>query len=279
MQSVSIDSLPNNQIINIENQFATARISLFGAHVISFVPKKDNRERLWLSPQASLEGNEAIRGGTPICWPWFSNQFPEKTANLPSHGFVRSNLWTLSELNTLASGETEIKLTFQCDGKPGFPFSATILFTVVVGENLSMSLTTRNTDSRPFSITAALHSYFKVGNLENVKLSGLSGRYRDKTKNFAHQETPENYVFAGEVDRIHETLNENITIHDSECQTRIANKGHDSLVIWNPGKELVRTISNIPNDGYTQFVCVEAAITTATEILPGKAHTLSQSVL
>lgn len=278
MQTISIDTLSHNQVIHIENQFAKASISLVGAHVFSFIPKQDNKERLWLSPLANLEGNEAIRGGTPVCWPWFSNQFPDNSADLPAHGFARTSQWTIAHINSLASGETEIQLQFSCNHQPGFPYSATLVYNIVIGNKLTMSLTTHNTDTQTFTVTSALHTYFRVDNLNDVILTGLTGPYRDKTKNFETFETPAHYNFDGEVDRIHETQINQVTIKDKDAHTVTDNAGHDSLVVWNPGATLVTTINNIPDESIQHFVCVEAAITSPLSIAPGQSHTLTQSI-
>lgn len=277
-KNCQITSLSNNTIVEIDNPWATASISVFGAHVYSFIPKHDERERLWMSPMASLEGDAAIRGGAPICWPWFSNQFPQGFEDLPAHGYARNTLWSLKEISDNQNNETELLFNMECDGLPGFSYKAELSFKVTVGQNLTMSLTTSNVDNNVFDITAALHTYFKVENLDNTQLVGITGTYRDKTHNFARFDTPAAYVFKGETDRIHETLASNVTIVEAASETLIKTEGHDSLVVWNPGAELVSSIANIPDNSFKEFVCVEAAITTPLSIAPGDSHTLTQLV-
>ncbi|BDX05964.1 D-hexose-6-phosphate mutarotase [Planctobacterium marinum] len=273
-----ITNQSNNVIVSIDNPWATASISLFGAHVYSFIPKQDARERLWMSPMASLEGDTAIRGGTPICWPWFSNQFPEGQTGLPAHGYARSSLWSLDQISDNQNNETELLFKLESNGLPGFPYKAKLSFKVIIGQHLTMSLTTSNIDNKSFKITAALHTYFKIENLDNTQLTGISGTYRDKTRNFDNFEAPAVYVFEGETDRIHETRASDVTIVEPDAETFIKTDGHDSLVVWNPGAKLVTSIANIPNAEFKQFVCVEAAITTPLTIAPGNSHTLTQLV-
>lgn len=281
--TVQFRQVGNNTIIEIDNAAARASISLFGGHVLSFTPKQDNIDRLWMSPLTKTDGSEAIRGGVPVCWPWFSNQFPDapdysQDIKLPSHGYARTSMWTLDGINCPTSDITEITLTFSANELPGFPHEATLVYQITVAKELTLSLQTENTGQQHFDITAALHTYFAVENVEHVEVLGITGEYKDKTQGFAKLETPAHYKIHDEVDRVHLTQECAVTIREGRQSTFIEMQGHDSIVVWNPGSVLAAKMGNVPDDGYLGFLCVEAAITSETSISSKNSHTLIQKV-
>lgn len=278
--SVQIKAERDNHIIYINNAFASAKISLFGAQVLQFQLHHDQRERLWLSPDTRLDCSEAIRGGAPLCWPWFANLFPdaEKNARLPSHGFLRTQLWQLTQANETETGTT---LCFSCPKTTGsgFNYHANVVLEVFVGATLRITLKVENTDSLPFTFTGAIHTYFAVHNIHQVKIQGITGQYQDKTKEMNSFQTPEDYRIQQETDRIHQTTGKSVVISqtDIEAHTHIEQFGHDSIVVWNPWEQ-AKNIANIPDNGYAEFVCVECAVTEGRELQPGDVHELTQVI-
>lgn len=289
--SVSVIHEDSNQIFVIDNHSGSAKISLYGAQVISFIPKSDSRERLWLSPQTHLDGSEVIRGGVPLCWPWFANQFPNQNAGnreenskqsedraLPSHGFLRNTLWTPPQITEPDPGTTQLVFSFDASPRPGFKHTAAVTFTVTVCDTLTMSLQFTNTGTTDFQVTGALHSYFQVNHLDKVQLKGLTAQHKDKTLGFAIRDTPQPYVFLDETDHVHLSNPPNVSIDEGDTQIDISAQGHDSYVVWNPGAEAVKSISNIADEDYCRFLCVEAAVTSELTIAPGNGHILQQVV-
>lgn len=279
--SVQIKAERDNKIIVINNHLASAQISLFGAQVLQFQPHHDQRERLWLSPLTQLDCSEAIRGGAPLCWPWFANQFPqatEKLTKLPGHGFLRSQIWQLSQASETETGTT---LSFTCPQTKadGFNYRCNVVLEVLVGATLRITLRVENTDNTSFTFTGALHTYFAVHNIRHVQLHGLSGLYQDKTREMNTFLTPEEYRIHEETDRIHQTTGKSVVISqtDIEAHTHIEQSGHDSMVVWNPWDK-AKNIANVPDNGYQEFVCVECAITQGKEVLPGEIHELTQII-
>lgn len=257
-------------IVYIENSRATARLSLFGAQVLSFTPKHDGRERLWLSAQAVLDGSKAIRGGVPICWPWFGKP---SNCDLPAHGFARTSIWSLVSRTDLA---TETILTLQLP--PQHNADMLLQLTISIGDTLSLRLDTFNSGQNAFEFTCALHSYFKVSAIDVVSLTGLEGTYEDKTQDGLVCHTPSPYTFAGETDRIHHCAAKRVQILDNGVGTRIESTGHDSIVVWNPGSQRCLQMSDMAATGFTSMLCVETAITTPAIVEPGSTHSLTQTI-
>lgn len=279
--SIHIESERDNKIIKITNAHASAKISLFGAQVLQFQPHQDKRERLWLSPNTKVDCSEAIRGGAPLCWPWFANQFPkhaERQSQLPSHGFLRSQLWQISHAEELESGTKLVFTSPNAQGQ-GFDYQASVSLHVMVGAALEISLVIENTDRNAFAFTGAIHTYFAVHDINQVQIHGINGLYIDKTKDMNTFLTPEEYGISTETDRIHQNDNKSVVISqtDIEAHTHIEQTGHDSIVVWNPWQQ-AKNISNMPDDAYRAFICVECAITNEKTLLPGETHRLTQII-
>lgn len=281
--SIQFQQVSENTILEIENTAAKARISLFGGHVLSFIPKHDNKDRLWLSPLTKLDTSEAIRGGVPVCWPWFSNQFPSdhltsSELRLPSHGYARTRFWHLHSINCVSPELTEVTLTFEANDMPGFPHQAKLQYQITIGKELTLSVEIQNLDGHDFDFTGALHTYFSTDNVENAEVLGLTGDYKDKTQGFDRFETPAHYKITGEVDRVHLTDESRVTIREGQMNTFIEMLGHDSVVVWNPGSDLAKTMGNVSETGFPKFLCIEAAITSEKTVAAKSSHNLIQKI-
>ena len=158
-------------IANIESQYASAKISLYGAQVLSFTPK-DERELIFLSKDAFYQNGKAIRGGIPICWPWFGAH-PENK-NLPSHGFARLSNW---EVIQSSSNKGEVQIQLQLKNSEAtealWPYKFETQISLTIGKSLKVKLTTLNKDEKAFTITGALHSYLNISDSSKVKVEGL----------------------------------------------------------------------------------------------------------
>lgn len=275
--SVTVNESQGITFLDINNPLASGRISLYGGHVLSYVPKHDDKERLWLSPHAFLNGERPIRGGIPVCWPWFSDDHGKEKGELPSHGFLRTQVWQLKTSEDSDEG-TRIVLTPSFTRGDGFEFDCRVSLIVVFGKQLSVSLETENTGVVPFTFNQALHTYFAVPDINKVTLDGVSGKYKDKLQNWAVQDTPSPYTFTGETDRIHLEPIEHITINSAKHPlTAVHSQGHDSVVIWNPWRGAA-TMSDMDAFGYTHMVCVETACTKGIMLNPKETHRMTQMV-
>ena len=261
--------------IEVSNKSASAEIALQGAHLFSFKPVAE-QSLLWLSKKSLFESGKAIRGGIPICWPWFGRH-PENSA-LPQHGFARISKWELVDVHEPDEQTTEIQLQLHhgVESLQLWPYKFTLLLTFTIGRTLSLALTTKNCDVQPFEITAALHSYFAVENIQTVHVDGLAGRPCFDSL------TGKEYVQQGsvridqEVDRIYHKVEYPVILHDQQRSVRIDASGSSSAVLWNPWRKKSAAMADMHDDAYTTMLCIETANAPgdARRIKPGQEHTL-----
>lgn len=273
--SSTVITRDNIQVLHIENAFASAQISLFGGHLISFKPKHDDRERLWLSENAIFDGQKAIRGGVPICWPWFGDH--PTNPEFAAHGYVRNQIWEVINAEETETGTT-ISLIPKSSARDGFLGKAQLSLIIHIGKQLNVQLHTANIGDTPFNFTCALHSYFSIADINQCELIGLSGQYLDKTNNGQKFDTPRPYTYTQETDRIHLQQPSKLIIKDSHHLTEVSSSGHDSIVVWNPWKDKSISMSDMAEDSYLTMLCVETAITQGQLIKSGEAHILSQII-
>ena len=159
--------------IHIANVHAEAQVSVYGGQVLRFQPHETHRDLLFVSRQATYQTGKAIRGGVPVCWPWFG---PDPQAlGRPNHGLARTRLWSVADTAALPEGATRLTLvlTDTAETRTVWPHSFELRLEITVGATLRLSLTTRNTGDRPFAITQALHTYFAVGDVAQATVDGL----------------------------------------------------------------------------------------------------------
>jgi len=242
---------------------ARATVALQGAQVLSYVPA-GGREVLWLSPVGRLGTGKALRGGIPVCWPWFG---PHPTGpGLPAHGLVRAASWHVSGSLAGSGGAASVALAWRAPG--GVPeglarreLSARI--EVTLADALEVALVTRNDGPRPVAITQALHTYLAVGDIGRVDVGGLDGRdYVDQIDANAMKRQSGTIGFAGEVDRIYTATTDSVTVDDPVLGRRLVvdKSGSLATVVWNPWIDKGRRLGDTGgDDGYRRFVCVETA--------------------
>lgn len=258
---VGFAELENDLIfLTVSNKYADVDICLYGAHVTSFRPH-DSMEVLWMSPDSNFEVGKAIRGGIPVCFPWFG---PHKTdQEMPQHGFARLMYWDVYETVTLPSDETKIRLQLcsSDETKVYWPYDFCAELTVVVGPILTVTLKITNTSEVPIEYTCALHSYFGLSAIENLSIEGLQGI------SYYNQITGENEIQEEDSLQIQEPLTRHyldtetpVIIQDSIYRRRIKvdKSGSKVTTVWNPGEENCAKIGDLPDDAWETFVCVEA---------------------
>ena len=169
----------------ISNAHATANIALQGAHVATFQPRGEEPV-IWLSPKAKFAPGKSIRGGVPICWPWFG---PHKTdSKLPGHGYARTVPWDVLETRALPDGSTFLRFGLvESDAtRAQWPHASTVQLEVTVGKALRIELVTTNTGKAAFELGEALHTYFQISDVANMTIQGLANcEYLDKVQDFA----------------------------------------------------------------------------------------------
>lgn len=265
--------------ITVSNKHADADICLYGGHVTSFKPR-NSMEILWLSPDSNFEVGSPIRGGIPVCFPWFG---PHKTdQEKPQHGFARLMYWDVLETATLPSGETVIRLQLcsSDETKTYWPFDFCAELTMTVGTMLTVTLKVTNTSDVPFEYSCALHSYFSLSAIDNIAITGLDGI------TYYNQNTGENGVQDEPFLQINEPLTRHyldtetpVVIEDSIFRRRIKvdKSGSKVTTVWNPGEETCAKIGDLPDDAWETFVCVEAtnAFDYPIRLAPGESHETS----
>jgi glucose-6-phosphate 1-epimerase len=262
-------------LLDVSNAHASATISLFGGQVLSFTPHADGRERLFLSRLARLDGSKSIRGGIPVCWPWFGAHKEDRT--LPAHGYVRTRPWLLLE-SVDTPDYTQLLLQCSDSSGTGLEGQAQLQLRIRIGQQLQLALLTTNTGTAPFPLSCALHSYFAVSNVHQTRLEGLTGDYSDKTRDWAHFATPAPYTFTEETDRIHLAPAAEVVIADGTERTVVQSSGHDSIVVWNPWTECARNFPDMEAQDYTRMLCVETALTQGYKLAPGQTQELVQQI-
>lgn len=266
-------------VVVIENAKASAIISLQGAHILSWIPV-DEEEVIWLSPEATFAPGKSVRGGVPICWPWFGPH--ETDSAYPAHGFARTVLWRIVNTRAIAPGETEI--TFQLDCRqldarlqPMWPQATVAEYRITVGQTLTMALTTFNQSEQVMTIGQALHTYFQVDDVSRTRVYGLEGKaYLDKTDGFKRKTQSGPVTIAAEVDRIYLQTAEDNIIDDQQRKIIIKKQGSHSTVVWNPWQAAAEKMGDLGKDGYLQMLCVESANAAedTIRINPGEHYTL-----
>jgi len=257
--------------LSIENESATAKIAFQGAHIFHFQPK-DEQPLLWVSNKSNFENTKAIRGGVPICWPWFGEHQTDKS--MPKHGFARILQWEVEEVNEINSSITEVKMSLSNSELFNHKFKLTAHFKIA--KELTITLSTKNLDEKPFIVSQALHTYFLIDNIESVKIDGLDGlEFIDFVDGSKHiQEST--VVVAKEVDRIYQDVNYPLYLHDINQSIVIESSGSNSSVVWNPWSSKCAQMSDMSVDSYKDFICVETTNTGKDEkvILPSATYTL-----
>lgn len=268
--------------IHIHNAHARALVSLYGGQVLSFQPHT-HTELLFLSAQAVYQHGKAIRGGVPLCWPWFG---PDPQAlGRPNHGFARTQLWTLLESGDTPTGETRITLglTDTPESRALWPHNFALTLDITIGATLALTLTTRNTGAAPFDITQALHTYLAVADSAQATVSGLDGcTYIDNATGThgARRQQAGSVRFEAEVDRIYTGAPAHLALMDSARTLHLASTGSQTAVVWNPGPTVAARMADLPSGGERHFVCVETA-NAADEVItvpPGNEHRLSVTI-
>ncbi|BAW96160.1 aldose 1-epimerase [[Synechococcus] sp. NIES-970] len=273
------DRQPGFPSITIDNSHAVAEISLYGGQVLSYRPKGAAANLLFLSDRSQYQKGKAIRGGIPLCWPWFGAD-PEGSGRA-NHGFGRDRLWAVRQTITLANGSTQVILGLGDDADTHniWDYAFDLLITITVGETLEIELTTYNRDQQPFRLTQALHSYFTVGDIQRVKVFGLAGLdYLDKVDGNRLKNQLGEVSIQGEVDRIYQQAPNKLLIEDPALDRKIEIQSRNSttVIVWNPGPEKTATMGDLHPDAYKSFLCVETANAAAEVIIltPGDRHSL-----
>ena len=254
-----------------------ARFVNYGAHVLDYVPA-GHKPVLWVSKEAVFESGKAIRGGIPVIWPWFGSHPTDSSQS--SHGIGRRLGWDLLE-----SKDDYAKLALQPSKTthPDVSGEFKVELEINLGSELQVSLRTENVGSAPFTMTAALHSYFSVSDVRQIQIGGLDGRtYIDQLDGNQRKQQAGAITIDQEVDRIYVSSPDTVEIHDPvwERVIAIAKAGSQSTVVWNPWIAKSKRMADFGDEEYLGMVCVETGNVAddAQTLEPGQVHSLTTKI-
>lgn len=262
------------EFIRVEHSLASASVCLQGAHLTHF-QAVGALPLLWVSEAEDYRPGKAIRGGIPICWPWFG---PHPAGQGPAHGLVRDRCWQLDHASESAEGVV-LQLSVVQEPVDCWPYAARLQLAVHIGRSLRLQLTTENTGHQAFSLSQALHTYFPVQSIEQARVTGFAQwHYRDSLSPGVGllTETADSLEIQAETDRIYQGSGP-LALDTPRQHIDIVSQGSGSVVLWNPWIEKSRRLSNFRDDDYLRMLCIETAncgddlITLA----PGQRHCLA----
>jgi len=264
----------------LANIHGEAEIYLHGAQLSHYQPK-GQAPVIWMSDTAYFSSAKAIRGGVPVCWPWFGAA--DRPA-LPQHGFARVSNWCVIA-SELGPDET-IRLSLGLDSVGNldlWPYPFELTLTLSMGKSLSLAVTMQNKADVALEFGTALHSYLAVGDSRSIRITGLENcDYLDKLDHFALKKQSGDIRVPAGLDRVYINTEGNCVIHDPVLKRRISigKQGSCSTVVWNPGETGAANMADFDNSGFLKMVCVETAnAANDTRILkPLEQHRLVQQI-
>jgi glucose-6-phosphate 1-epimerase len=262
----------------ITTSSCTGEMYLHGAHVTAW-QRRGAEPVLFVSSESRWQDGHAIRGGVPICFPWFAAKADESSA--PMHGFVRTKAWQLESI--LQTGDT-VTVTMFTDSndqtKQWWPADFSLIHRATFGSELRLELVVKNTGAAPLRFEEALHSYFRVGNIEKVQLHGLGGvTYLDKTDANRKKTQQGPISIVAETDRIYLNTAGAVELEDRALHRCIDVAKERSLttVVWNPWIDKAKGLSDFGDAEWVQMVCIETCNVAdfAIELGPGEQHQMA----
>ena len=266
-------------VCRVRTEHAEADVYLHGAHVTRFKPHQPigGDDVLFLSEHAVFDGSTAIRGGIPICFPWFGGNGPRDDS--PSHGFARTRSWSLAKTERMGD---DVALTFVLVSTEStrelWDHDFVFTYTVRVGRSLKVSASVTNVGDAPLRYELALHTYLKVANVRNVTLTGFDGAsYIDQLKNNETLKQAGEPTIDAEVDRIYQGHTSDVTVRDAGRVITVSKTGGDSTVLWNPHVAKAKRMSDFGDEEWPGMLCVESAAIgkNGITLASGKSHALT----
>ncbi|QEI07990.1 D-hexose-6-phosphate mutarotase [Pigmentiphaga aceris] len=277
--------------LRVRTPFSEALIARQGGHLMRF-QHHGQQPLVWLSDTTALEHGQAIRGGVPVCWPWFGDltRSPESVRNTyvgtepPFHGMVRTLDWQMQDP---VIENNEVQLTFQLllpQGLPNWPHPSELRLRLTIGQHLDMNLQTRNLGTTQLALTQALHTYFAVSDSREVSLRGFDGcTYLDAMDNWREKHQDGDIRFTEETDRIYLGVGPTLSIDDPGWERRIHlhTRQSRSAIVWNPWINKAQRMPNFPDDAWQRMLCIETARMGEADVLlipPGAAHDMGVEI-
>ncbi|EKO3793013.1 D-hexose-6-phosphate mutarotase [Vibrio metschnikovii] len=276
---VTIVEQDNVKIVRVIHDKAVAGIALHGGHVVSFRPTGQD-DLLWMSKKAIFDGKTALRGGIPICWPWFGR------LATPAHGFARSSQWQLIEHRENEQGVIVVLgLDSNQQTRSVWPHEFQLRLSIEISDSLTVRLTITNTDQKAWAFSGALHSYLNVADVRETTITGMGSDYIDSLQNDQWCQGEETLTLRDSIDRVYTKPQPHIQVQDHQRQRTLVvdNQGHNSAVLWNPWAQGAQSMGDMQDDGYLTMLCVEStwhapSLTAGKVLQPGETHCLSTRI-
>jgi len=261
---------------------SVAQAYLLGGHVTSWIPP-GGKDVLWLSRESRYGIGWPIRGGIPVCHPWFGALDGNESA--PMHGYVRVIPLGVESVELCQDGGVTATMWAKFSQPAGvnWPSDFEVRVRVTVGRSLSVAVETLNCGQADLVLSEALHSYFRVSDVRNVSVTGLaSGAYWSKVTGSEGVQNPEPLTLAAETDRVYKHSTAPVELHDPHLGRTIliAKRGSASTVVWNPWIEKAAAMPDFGDDEWPEMLCIETAnaLGDAVTIPPGEAHTMETCI-
>ena len=267
--------------VRITSPEAIGEMYLHGAHVTSWKPA-GKEEVLFLSSRSRWKDGHAIRGGVPICFPWFGGKADDPTA--PAHGFVRTRAWQLESIAQVGGAVTVSMFTESDEGtKRWWPAEFRLVHRATFGSELSLELVVTNTGGTSLRFEEALHAYHRVGNIEKTRVRGLDTvHYFDKTDSNRKKMQHGEIVIVSETDRVYLDTRDAIELEDPVLRrrTRVTKENSRTTVVWNPWVQKAHSLSDFADDEWMQMICIESSNVSdfAVDLAPGQQHKMKALV-
>ena len=269
-------------VAEMNSRRASASVALHGGHVLAFQPK-GFEPVLWLSEHAVYKPGKAIRGGIPVCWPWFGPHPID--VGKPSHGFARISQWTVFSSRVINEEDVQLhlKLTDDALTRSLWPHAFEATVRITLSDQLHVDLIIQNNSKEAFTFTGALHTYLNVSNIDQIAIQGLDGcEYIDQLVDGPLKSQNGSIRFTQETDNIYVDTSATCILDDGGLSRRIIveKSGSESTVIWNPWIDKAARMTDFGNDEYQRMVCIETANAAhnSVEIPPGSAHEMSTTI-
>jgi glucose-6-phosphate 1-epimerase len=263
--------------VSLSTPAATGEIYLHGAQLTSWRPA-GGEEVIFLSDRSQFEPGKAIRGGIPVCFPWFRNKVDDPKA--PSHGFVRTKDWQLDSVEMRGDGVMVSLSTSSDEGtRAWWPHDFHLLHRVILGVGLTQELVVSNTGTTPLRFEEALHTYYRVGGAEAIRISGLDGvAYLDNTDANREKRQVGDIVFTAQTDSAYLDTTHAVEIADPVLRRRIqlSKQNSRTTVVWNPWSTGAQSLADLGDEEWRAMACVEASNMRAfaVDLAPGQQHTM-----
>lgn len=259
--------------VDVNTALCQARIFLQGAQIDYFQPV-GKPPLLWVSSADDYQPGNGIRGGVPVCWPWFGMS---SEANFPQHGFARTRIWTLGSVemrNQLVDLRFSLKISEQ--DKIYWPHNTEVSVLFTLGDTLSISLVNTNLGTEPVTLTQALHSYFPIEDIHQLKACGFSGSKYIEFAQGPYPQTTDEVRFDRETDRVYTDLGPVQLLHTPQGTIEVSRENSQSAVLWNPWIEKSQRLGRFNPEDYLTMVCLEAANVLEDKVVlaPGETHSL-----